>query len=341
MARSTPPWEIKREMLAKAQDTTDPKYGHRPSERSAKEFIQYGTINLDKPAGPTSHEVAAWVKKILHVCAIGHGGTLDPKVTGVLPITLEDSTKVVQAFLYSGKEYICVMKLHADSNEEEIKRVLSEFEDEIYQRPPLRSSVKRQLRTRRIYFIDYIEYSGRNVLFKVGCEAGTYIRKLCFDIGEILGVGAHMQELRRTRSGSFTETSTTKVTLHDVAYWFGEWEQKKDEAILHKFIIPMEEALVLLPKIVVRDSAVDALCHGANLTAPGVCQVGSGIEKGAILAIFTLKGEAVALGRAVVSTQEIMDLKHGVVAGLERVLMLRGTYPKVWKSGKANEPEKR
>jgi H/ACA ribonucleoprotein complex subunit 4 len=233
------------------------------------------------------------------------------------------------------------MKLHADSNEEEIKRVLSEFEDEIYQRPPLRSSVKRQLRTRRIYFIDYIEYSGRNVLFKVGCEAGTYIRKLCFDIGEILGVGAHMQELRRTRSGSFTETSTTKVTLHDVAYWFGEWEQKKDEAILHKFIIPMEEALVLLPKIVVRDSAVDALCHGANLTAPGVCQVGSGIEKGAILAIFTLKGEAVALGRAVVSTQEIMDLKHGVVAGLERVLMLRGTYPKVWKSGKANEPEKR
>ena len=341
MARSTPPWEIKREMLTKAHDTTDPKYGHRPSERPAKEYIQYGTINLDKPAGPTSHEVAAWVKKIMHVCAIGHGGTLDPKVTGVLPITLEDSTKVVQAFLYSGKEYICVMKLHADSNEEEIKRVLNEFEDEIYQRPPLRSSVKRQLRTRRIYFIDYLDYSGRNVLFKVGCEAGTYIRKLCFDIGEILGVGAHMQELRRTRSGSFTETSTTKVTLHDVAYWFGEWEQKKDEAILHKFIIPMEEALVLLPKIVVRDSAVDALCHGANLTAPGVCQVGSGIEKSAILAIFTLKGEAVALGRALVSTQEIMDLKHGEVAGLESVLMLRGTYPKVWKSGKANEPKQR
>jgi H/ACA ribonucleoprotein complex subunit 4 len=103
----------------------------------------------------------------------------------------------------------------------------------------------------------------------------------------------------------------------------------------------MEEALVLLPRIVVRDSAVDALCHGANLTAPGVCQVGSGIEKGAILAIFTLKGEAVALGRALVSTQEIMDLKHGEVAGLERVLMLRGTYPKVWKSGKANEPKQR
>ena len=337
MARSTPPWEIKHEMRIKAEDTTDPKFGHLPSERPANQYIQYGTINLDKPAGPTSHEVAAWVKRIMHLNAIGHGGTLDPKVTGILPITLEDSTKVVQAFLYSGKEYVCVMKLHKDAKEEEIKRVLSEFEDEIYQRPPLRSSVKRQLRTRRIYYIEYLEHDGRNVLFKVGCEAGTYIRKLCFDIGEILGAGAHMQELRRTRSGSFTETSATKVTLHDVAYWFGEWEQKKDEAILHKFIVPMEEALALLPKIVVRDSCIDALCHGANLTAPGVLQVESGVAKGSILAIFSLKGEAVALGKALVSTEEILDLKHGLVAELDRVLMLRGTYPKVWKSGKANE----
>jgi len=338
MARSIPPWEIKREILTKANDTTDPKFGHLPSERPAEQYIQYGTINLDKPAGPTSHEVAAWVKKIMKLKAIGHGGTLDPKVTGILPITLEDSTKVVQAFLYSGKEYVCVMKLHKDAPEDQIKEVLSEFEDEIYQRPPLRSSVKRQLRTRRIYFIDYLETKGRNVLFKVGCEAGTYIRKLCFDIGEILGVGAHMQELRRTRSGSFTETSSTKVTLHDVAYWFGEWEKTKDESILHKFIVPMEEALFLLPKIVVRDSAVDALCHGANLTAPGVCKVESGIVKGSILSILTLKGESVALGRALVSTEEILELKHGAVAGLERVLMLRGTYPKVWKSGKEHEP---
>src|SRR5208337_692421 len=313
MPRTIPPWEIKRELLTKAEDTTNPKYGHVPSERPAKEYIQYGTINLDKPAGPTSHEVAAWVKKIMQLNAIGHGGTLDPKVTGVLPITLEAATKVVQAFLYSGKEYVCVMKLHGDTQEAQIKQVLTEFEDEIYQRTPLRSSVKRQLRTRRIYFIDYYETDGRNVLFKVGCEAGTYIRKLCFDIGEILGVGAHMQELRRTRSGSFTETSSTKVTLHDVAYWFGEWQQKKDPAILHKFVEPMETALALLPKVVVRDSAVDALCHGANLTAPGVLQVDSGISKGSILAVFSLKGEAVALGKALAASNEIVDMKHGAV----------------------------
>ena len=337
MPRTTPPWDTTRQLIPKAEDSTNPKYGCKPSERPAKQYIQYGTINLDKPAGPTSHEVAAWVKRIMHVNAIGHGGTLDPKVTGILPITLEDATKMVQALLYSGKEYVCVLKLHGDVQEGQIRHVLTEFEDEIYQRPPLRSSVKRQLRTRRIYYNEFIEQEGRNVLFKVGCEGGTYIRKLCFDIGEILGVGAHMQELRRTRAGPFTETSAKKVTLHDVAYWFAEFEQKKDQAILCKFIEPMETALMQIPKIIVRDTAVDALCHGANLTAPGVLSIDTGIVKGSVVTIFTLKGEAVALAKALVSTEEMLELNHGAVAALSRVLMPRSTYPKVWKSGSSNE----
>jgi H/ACA ribonucleoprotein complex subunit 4 len=254
-------------------------------------------------------------------------------VTGILPVTLEDSTKIVQALLHSGKEYVCVMKLHDNTNEEQIKAILREFEDEIYQRPPLRSSVKRQIRTRRIYYINYLETNQRNVLFKVGCEGGTYIRKLCYDIGEILGVGAHMQELRRTRAGPFTETDKHKVTLHEVAYWFSEWQEKKDDQILKKFIQPMENALQLLPRIVVRDSAVDALCHGANLTAPGVVSVDSGIADGSITAVFTLKGEAIALAKALQSTDDILKLDHGTVATLQRVVMPRGTYPKVWRSG--------
>ncbi|MCW4046990.1 MAG: RNA-guided pseudouridylation complex pseudouridine synthase subunit Cbf5 [Candidatus Bathyarchaeota archaeon] len=333
MPRTLPPWETKRENIAKAEDTTDPKYGCPPHERNAADYIRYGVINLDKPAGPTSHEVAAWTKRIMHLTHIGHGGTLDPNVTGVLPITLEEATKIVQALLHSGKEYVCVMKLHGDAAEQRVKAVLAEFEDLIYQRPPLRASVKRQLRTRRIYYIDYLETDGRNVLFKVGCEGGTYIRKLCYDIGEILGVGAHMQELRRTRAGPFTESSSTRVTLHDVAYWFGEYEAQKDPSLLHRFIQPMETALALIPKITVRDSAVDALCHGANLTAPGVLSAETGIEKGMLTAIFTLKGEAVALARALATTEEIINLRHGVVATMQRVLMPRGTYPKVWKSG--------
>jgi H/ACA ribonucleoprotein complex subunit 4 len=335
LPRTAPPWETKREIRVKAEDTTNPKYGHKPSERPAAEYIRYGVINLDKPAGPTSHEVAAWTKKIMHLKSIGHGGTLDPKVTGVLPVTLEDSTKIVQALLNSGKEYVCVMKLHGDAQETRVKQVLDEFQDQIYQRPPLRSSVKRQLRTRRIYYIDFFEVNGRNVLFKVGCEGGTYIRKLCYDIGEILGIGAHMQELRRTRAGPFVETSSSRVTLHDVAYWFGEWEEKKDEKILHKIIQPMETALALIPKIVVRDSAVDAVCHGANLTAPGIISAETGIQKDSLIAVLTLKGEAVALAQAVLSTDEIVDLRHGTVATLQRVVMPRGTYPKVWKSGSA------
>ena len=333
MPRTAPPWETTRERLIKAEDATDPAHGHKPSERPAAEYIRYGVINLDKPAGPTSHEVAAWTKKIMHLTRIGHGGTLDPKVTGVLPVTLEDSTKIVQALLHSGKEYVCVMKLHGDAEETRVTQVLDEFQDLIYQRPPLRASVKRQLRTRRVYYIDFIEMDRRNVLFKVGCEGGTYIRKLCYDIGEILGVGAHMQELRRTRAGPFVENSNDRVTLHDVAYWFAEWEEKKDEKILHKFIQPMEAALALIPKIVVRDSAVDALCHGANLTAPGILTVETGIKQGSMAAILTLKGEAVALAKATLSAEEILDLRHGTAATLERVVMPRGTYPKSWKSG--------
>jgi H/ACA ribonucleoprotein complex subunit 4 len=332
LTRIPPPWGTNRELLIKAEATTNPAHGHEPNERPAIDYIRYGVINLDKPAGPTSHEVAAWTKKIMHLQRIGHGGTLDPKVTGVLPVTLEDSTKIVQALLHSGKEYVCVMKLHGDVEEARVKKVLAEFQDLIYQRPPLRASVKRQLRTRRIYYIDYLEKDGRNVLFKVGCEGGTYIRKLCHDIGEILCVGAHMQELRRTRAGPFTEKENS-VRLHDVAYWFGEWQQQKDPEILRKFILPMETTLTLIPKIMVRDSAVDALCHGANLTAPGILSAETGITKGMIIAVLTMKGEAIALAKALLSTEEIIDLRHGTVATLQRVVMPRGTYPKVWRSG--------
>jgi len=252
-------------------------------------------------------------------------------VTGVLPITLADATKVVQALLYSGKEYVCVMKLHGDVEVEQIKKVLGEFEDVIYQRPPLRASVKRQLRTRRIYYLDFLEKDGRNVLFRVGCEGGTYIRKLCYDVGEVFGSGAHMQELRRTRAGPFVEPKS--VILHDVAYWFMQWQERKDANVLKRFVQPMEQALALVPKIIIRDSAVDAVCHGASLTAPGVLSLETGIEAGLVVAVFSLKGEAITLGKATASSQQILQMEHGVVASTERVLMPRGTYPKRWKTG--------
>jgi H/ACA ribonucleoprotein complex subunit 4 len=226
------------------------------------------------------------------------------------------------------------MKLHGDMPEPRLKRVLAEFEDEIYQRPPLRASVKRQLRTRRIYYLDQLEVDGRNVLFRVGCEGGTYIRKLCFDVGEVLGCGAHMQELRRTRAGPFVESDS--VILHEAAYWFMQWEETKDDRLLKKFVQPMEKALALVTKVYVRDSAVDAICHGACLTAPGILSLEDSLCKGSLVAVLTLKGEAIALGKAMVSAEEVLNLNHGVVATTERVIMPRGTYPKRWRSSAKN-----
>jgi H/ACA ribonucleoprotein complex subunit 4 len=225
-----------------------------------------------------------------------------------------------------------VMKLHSQAPEDRVKQVLDEFRGSIYQRPPVRSSVKRRLRTRTIYYIDFFEMDERNVLFKVGCEAGTYIRKLCYDVGEVLGCGAHMQELRRTRVGPFMEDESL-VTLHDISYLFSQWQENKDESLLRKFVYPMEKALELLPKIFVRDSAVDALCHGAHLTAPGVLSLDSGIRIGDAVAVFTQKGEAIALSKAVVSSENMLRMDHGFIAKTERVMMPRGVYPKMWRSG--------
>jgi len=250
-------------------------------------------------------------------------------VTGILPIALEEATKVVQALLFAGKEYLCVMKLHSAVSESRVKAVLEEFCGVIYQRPPVRASVKRRLRTRRIYYLRFLEQDERNVLFRVGCEAGTYIRKLCYDIGEVLGVGAHMQELRRTRAGPFTEENGL-VTLHDLAYLQSSWQQTRDETLLRGFIQPMEKALEPLPKIYIRDSAVDAICHGASLAAPGVVALEINIRPNDTIALLTQKGEAIALAKALASTEQILKMNHGLVAKTLRVLMPRGVYPKVW-----------
>ena len=259
------------------------------------------------------------------------GSRGNPKVTGVLPTAMEEATKVVQALLLAGKEYVCVMKLHSNVPEDRVKAVLEEFHGTIYQRPPVRASVKRRLRTRKIYYLDFLESDQRNILFKVGCEAGTYIRKLCYDVGEVLGCGAHMQELRRTRVGPFTEDEGL-VTLHDVSYMFAQWRETDDENMLKGFVYPMEKSLEMLPKIIVRDSAVDALCHGAHLAVPGVLSLDTKVRPNDVVAVFTQKGEAVVLSKALLSSEKILSLNHGLAAKTQRVLMLRGVYPKMWRS---------
>lgn len=324
----TPPWERERTVYIKAVEETNPVLGCSPNRRAIKDHIKFGIINIDKPPGPTSHEVVTWVKRMMELDKAGHGGTLDPKVTGVLPVALEDATKVVQALLSAGKEYVCVMRTHGEMGERRVIETLELFEGRIFQRPPLRSSVKRRLRTRTIYRIEYLEGDGRNWLFKVACESGTYIRKLCYDVGELLGCGAHMHELRRTRSGPFTEREI--ITLYDLADALTLLREEGKEEPLRALIHPMEDALKLLPKIWIRDSAVEALCSGAYLAVPGVLRLESGIRKGSIVAVMTQKGEAVALMKAEISTEEMLEMERGIAATPMRVLMPRGTYPRMW-----------
>lgn len=322
-----PAWEITREIRVKAEEETNPAYGYHPSERPINQHIQYGMIVIDKTPGPTSHEVAAWIKKLLDLDKVGHGGTLDPKVTGVLPVTLQDSTKIVQALLDSGKEYVCVMRTHDDVSEETVRDTLELFTGEIYQRPPLRSSVSRRLRTRYIYGIDFIEGDGRNWLFKVACQSGTYIRKLCFDAGEVMGCGAHMQELRRTRSGPFTEPDM--YTLYDLSEAI-DFRDEGDDSRLREIIRPFEDAAQLLPKIWIRDSAVEAICNGAQLAIPGILRYEAGIQVNDLIIVMTQKEEAVALMRADMSSGKIQAEDHGIAATIERVMMPSGVYPKTW-----------
>jgi H/ACA ribonucleoprotein complex subunit 4 len=221
------------------------------------------------------------------------------------------------------------MQVHADTPENTIRDLLNEFVGEIWQKPPLRASVKREPRKRFIYQLDVCEIDGRKALFRCSCQAGTYMRKLCSDIGEVLGCGAHMRELRRTRAGPFTEDESL-VTLHQLSAAQSDFESGDDSA-LRKIIQPMEVALTSLPKVVIRDSAVDSVCHGADLALPGLLQLDSAIERNRLVAIFTLKGEAVGLGRALLTSREMLDQEKGEAVKIERVIMERGTYPAMWK----------
>lgn len=304
--------------------------GKSPEERDILETLDRGVINLDKVAGPTSHEVVSWVKKIFNktnVFKTAHGGTLDPKVTGILPVALNRAVRAIDVLLTAGKEYTCIMKLHGNEVESKIRTAMHHFEGKIYQRPPVRAAVKRTLRIREIYYLDILEIIERKVLFRVGCEAGTYIRKLCYDIGEIIGCGAHMDELRRTQSGPFKEDESM-VTLQDLSDAVYYWMEENDGSELERIVKPMEIMFSHVPKIVIRDSAVDPLCHGANLTAPGILQLDADIHGKDTVVILTQKGEILALGTSLASSREIMDAKSGILVNTNRVFMEPGTYPK-------------
>ncbi|EFW99683.1 centromere microtubule-binding protein cbf5 [Grosmannia clavigera kw1407] len=323
-------------LLIRTGHFTPIPHGSSPLRRDLKSYVSSGVINLDKPSNPSSHEVVAWVKRILRVEKTGHSGTLDPKVTGCLIVCVDRATRLVKSQQGAGKEYVCIARLHGrvPGGEPQVAQALETLTGALFQRPPLISAVKRQLRIRSIYESKVIEFDNDRGLFVfwASCEAGTYMRTLCVHLGLLLGVGAHMQELRRVRSGAMDETKDL-VTLHDVldAQWL--YDNTRDESYLRKIIQPLESLLTGYKRLVVKDSAVNAVCYGAKLMLPGLLRYETGIEHHEEVVLMTTKGEAIAIGIAQMSTVEMSTCDHGVVAKVKRCIMERDLYPRRWGLG--------
>ena len=301
-----------------------------PSERSVADLRSFGVVNLDKPPGPSSHEVSAWIRDLVGVDRAAHAGTLDPKVTGCLPVLLGDATRLAQAFLQGHKEYIAVLELH-DHPPADLAAVVQEFEAPLYQKPPRKSAVRRQLRVREIYDLDVLDVDGRQVLLFVRCESGTYVRKLCHDLGLALGTGGHMVDLRRAGTTPFTDASlVTMEELTDALVWHDAGHDDPPISV-EDVILPAEHALSHLPAVTIAPSAAESVANGAPVYAPGVIDIeeaafdskttGAGADSATdrppLVACYTPDGAVVCLGRVTGDP----DAQQGVTVSLERVLL--------------------
>lgn len=243
----------------------------------------------------------------------------------MLPIALGNAVKVMPALARLDKQYVGVMRVHRPVEEAVLREmVVSRFVGMVKQLPPRRAAVARRLRLRRIYFFDVLELEGKDVLFKVGCEAGTYVRKLIHDLGIALGVGAHLIELRRTRFGPFGEEQTHPLFKIEEAYF--AWRSGKEER-LRQVLIPVDYALPHVKKVFVKDTAIDAICRGAPVYAAGLCRIQEGIKPGELVAVYSLKEELIALGIAMLSSEQMLRQKSGIAVRTDRVLMQPGIYP--------------
>ncbi len=311
------------DFIVKSEDIpTD--YGKYPGARSVEELLSSGIIILDKWPGPTSRDVAATVKKILNRKLTGHSGTLDPMVSGILPLALDRATKVMPALQGLDKEYVGVMRLHKDVARSELDKAAKKFIGKIKQTPPVRSAVARKERERTVYSFDILEVKERDVLFRIKCQAGTYVRVVCHQMGREIG-GANMTELRRTAAGRFDESFAVK--MQDLTDAYHDWKERGDEHV-RDLVLPVEAAVEHIPKIIIKDSAVFAVASGSPLYTGGVSKLSKGIKTGELVAVITLKGELVALAKSAMTSDD-MSRKKGLAAKTDSVIMQRDVYPKM------------
>lgn len=314
-------------MITLVSEKTDPKHGKALELRSCEELLKGGLILIDKPAGPASNQITVWVRKILNT-KTAHVGTLDPQVTGVLPILLGKGAKILEYLQAGDKEYVCMMRLGKKADEGRLKEIFIEFTGKIYQKPPLYSAVAKHIRVRKIHSLELLETEDNLVLFRAAVQHGTYIRKLVDDIGFVLGTPSKMEDLRRTRATGFVESECTElIKLKDAYELYKQGDDKKLKGLLR----PLEDAVRVFPKVIVRDSAINALCYGADLAVPGIAALDEGVQKNGVTALFSQKGELVGIGHAMFEGKEIATMKKGIAVDVEKTVMEKDTYPRVWK----------
>ncbi len=256
------------------------------SQKTIQELLNFGIINIDKPSGPTSFDISDFVRKTLDGIGVkktSHFGTLDPKVTGVLPIALNRACKLTGFFLGEDKEYVGIMRIHSDIPAEEIRKVIKEkFLGNIKQTPPKKSRVKRVEREREIKRFDILEKNGQDILFLAEVQGGTYIRKLISDLGDYLGIGAHMLELRRIRAGIFREEKS--INLYEFEKIIEEY-RKGNETRLREIIIPGEIVSEVYPVVQIKGEDLRHILTGKPIHKKDLVK-DEKFEKGQIICIF-------------------------------------------------------
>lgn len=288
----------------------------------------HGVLNINKPAGMTSHDVVDAVRKILNMRRVGHTGTLDPQATGVLPLCVGRATRIAQYLTQADKEYVMTLRLGITTDtldasgkettrvedvavrQEDLLAVLSRFVGEIQQVPPIYSAkkvrgerlyrlarrgeyVERQPVTIRIHALDLLEFTPPFVRLRTICSKGTYARSLCDDIGRALGCGGHLYELTRTRSGRFTLEGILTLT---------ELEDRVRGGRLSEVLIPIAQALDHLPAVRVAPEAGRLILHGGALTAALVVQFPADLTRGALVRILGFRKQLLSLAETTVAS---------------------------------------
>jgi tRNA pseudouridine55 synthase len=305
-----------------------------------------GFFNINKSGGWTSHDVVAKVRSLLSIQKVGHGGTLDPLATGVLPICIGKGTKVVEYLLEADKEYRAVMRLGEETDtldatgqvlrrsdqpvsEEELRSALIAFTGPIEQTPPMYSAIKIQgvplykaaragqkisapPRSVTIRSLAMLSFEDRDATFDIVCSKGTYIRSLCADIGNRIGCGAHLLQLERRQSGPFRIEDAISISALEELVASDKAESK---------LYSLDQVLSGLPVVQANDQAATRFCHGMPLSRRGILGLPEGLNREDLVRVHDPAGKLVGIGRAAMDRDAMESDPAEYCIKIEKVLI--------------------